>query len=383
MTMDWRTALDRALAASGRNLSDLASESEPGSMVHGWATHEPLECPTPSQYLALSDLTGIEVEVLTGEVDPAATLAVAMRSRGQTVPQAALTRPVDVLKAARAVLRREPHAQRLRRLQSVQSRFAQAPASSRAARQQGQTAALQLRSHLGLGTEAILDLPSVIEDLGIPVEFTTSLQDGMHGLTAWNETREGWQAAIVINANDWWTVQRYTLAHEFCHVLHQDRPEDLTTEYDEDTRIASDPSEARAEVFATHLLAPRAGLAAYWKSTGLAQSDPGVAVAHVMWEWGMSRQAACYALQDCQQIQWTKAQSENVLAMHVTDMVREAGLADEWTSMKEMEGVSMPSTWLSEATAGLFLDGQLPVEHYATVTGQDTATATTELLAAV
>lgn len=381
MTMDWRTALDRALAGYGTDLDALVSQAEPGSLARAWLTRQPLACPTPGEYLALSDLTEIEVEVLTGEVEPSATLAVAMRTRGQTAPHATLQRSVSLLRAARAVLRLEPYAERLRSLQSIQSRFNGVPSSTWAAKNAGKTAALQVRAHLALGTGPVLDLPGMVESLGVPVEYTTDLPDGLHGVTSWTQTRDGWVATIAVNANDWWTVQRYSLAHEFCHVLHQDRPTDLTTEYDADVRIASDPSEARAESFATHLLAPRAGLAAHWREAGLGQLPDGVAVTKVMWEWGMSREAACYALEDCPNAPWTKEQTEAVKALMVGHMVRDAGLEADWSAMAATRNVWEPSVWLTEATAELFVNSRLPIENYAVVTNQDVATATDQLLA--
>lgn len=379
MTMDWRTALDRALAEHGIDLNAQVGQAVPGSLARAWLTREPSAIPTASEYLALSDLTQIEVEVLTGEVEPSSTLAVAMRTRGQTAPQVALQRSVRLLRAARAVLRLEPYTERLRILKSLQSRFSGDPTSTWAARNGGKTAALQLRAHLAMGKEPVLDLPGLVENLGVPVEFTTDLPEGIHGVTSWTQTRDGWVAAISVNANDWWTVQRYSLAHEFCHVLFQDRPTDLTTEYSDD-RIASDPSETRAETFATHFLAPRAGLAAYWREARLEQLPDSVAIAKVMLEWGLSRQAACYALQDCPNARWTKVQTESVEMLELGEMVRDAGLEANWSAMTATQNLWSPSVWLTEATAELFVNSRLPVENYAVVTNQDVTTATHQLL---
>lgn len=376
---DWRDALDRALTQHALSLDGLRQQVEADTLLAVWLGEEPVGPPSAAVYLALSDLTEIEVEVLTGEVDPASTLAVAMRTRGQTAPSEVLQRSTRLLRAARAVLRLEPYADRLRNLHALQRRFSAGVPSAWHARQQGKNAALQVRAHLDLGVEPILDLPGLIEDFGVAVEFATTLPKGMHGVTSWTQTRDGWVATITVNANDYWTVQRYSLAHEFCHVLHQDRPQDLTTEYEEDTRIASDPIEARAEAFASHLLAPRAGLGPHWQRAGLGQQPEAVAVAHVMWHWGLSRDASCYALEDAPTLPWTRAYTERMQALRVGQMLREAGLAEAWATMSATEGAA-PSAWLAEATAELFLASRLPVENYAFVTDQDPSAAVRQLL---
>lgn len=376
---DWRDAVDRALAQHGLSLDDVLSRTEIGTLLNAWLGEGPVGPPTAAIYLALSDLTDIEVEVLTGEVDPASTLAVAMRTRGQTAPQEVLLRSTRLLRAARAVLRLEPYAERLRKLDELQGRFSTAVRSPWDAKQKGRTAALQVRAHLGLDTEPILDLTGLIEDHGVAVEFATTLPKGIHGVTSWTRTRDGWVATITVNANDYWTVQRYTLAHEFCHVLHQDRPQDLTTEYEDDTRIASDPSEVRAEAFASHLLAPRAGLGDHWRQAGLGGMSEGVAIANVMWHWGMSRDASCYAQEDCHTVPWSKSRTDAVRALCVPQMLRDAGLDQEWATMTATQHAA-PSAWLAGATAELFLASRLPVENYAVVTDQDPSAAVRQLL---
>lgn len=376
---EWRNAVERALTQHDMSLDGLRERVRSDTLLGGWLGEEPMGEPSPAIYLALSDSTGIEVEVLTGEVDPASTLAVAMRTRGQTAPREVLQRSSRLLRAARAVLRLEPYSARLQELQALQSRFSAGVSSSWIAKQQGKRAALEVRAHLGLGADPLLDLPGLVEDLGVAVEFATTLPAGMHGVTSWTQTRDGWVATITVNANDFWTVQRFSLAHEFCHVLHQDRPQDLTTEYEEDIRIASDPSEARAETFASHLLAPRAGLGRQWQQDGLAQQSEAAAVANVMWRWGLSREASCYALEDTPTVRWSKQQTERVKLLRVGEMLREAGLVEAWGTMTATE-VPAPSAWLAEATAELFLSSRLPVENYAVVMDQDPNDAARQLL---
>jgi len=172
---EWRNALEGALTQHGLSLDGLHQQVGDDPLLGRWLGEEPLRTPSPAIYLALSDYTEIEVEVLTGEVDPADTLAVAMRSRGQTAPTEVLQRSSRLLRAARAVLRLEPYSARLRELQALQSRFSAGVSSPWAARQQGKKAALQVRAHLDLSLEPVLDLVGLIEDLGVPVEFAATL----------------------------------------------------------------------------------------------------------------------------------------------------------------------------------------------------------------
>ena len=381
MTVDWGRALEGALRANGSSLNELASRSD-GAALRQWlsaALTGGVDRPSPAIYLALADATGIEVEVLTGQVDPSDTLAVAMRTRGHEAPRPVMDRSVQLLRAARAVLRLEPHAELLRRLQDLQQRFT-APASGQFARPAGQRAALLLRAHLGLGIEPILDLADTVERFGIAVEYSLDFPNGIHGMTSWTHTTSGWIAAITINARDYWTVQRYSLAHEFCHVLHQDRPGDLTTELGSTAAISSDPSEARAEAFASNLLAPRAGLAAHWSEARLGEKRRVEAAGQVMWQWGLSRQAAAYALQDCPSIPWTATDTSDLELARVSEILNEAGLEDAWNTMSTSEGVFAPSVWLMEATAELFAARRLPVDDYALATNRRPDEALQQLL---
>jgi len=368
--MPWRASLDRALAANDIQIDDLRHVYvDEGSPVPAWLAQlqdGTLESLSAAQYLALADLTGIEVDVLNGAIDPERTLSVAMRSRGQTAPRHVLERATQLLGAAAKVMRLDDYVARRERLNGIQRDARPGPvAADHPTRRAGEQAALRFRAARGLGTEPILDLVAIIEDHGVAVELSRDLPSKLHGVTAWNLGAEGWTAVMVVNALDLWTVQRYTIAHEFSHVLHEDRPEDLTTELVD--AIGSDPTEQRAEAFASQLLIPSGGLRNFWNSERLGEQDRGIAVGTVMWHFGVSRQAACIALCNCPQIAWTEEDTSAVRGVSVNDLMRRAGLWEEWSQMDADQGVAAPSAWLSEATSDLFLSGRLPVENYATV----------------
>lgn len=380
MTDSWKDALEAALGPTVESLEQLIPASE--GVLRDWltrATRNEADPPTPTIYLALSDLTGIEVEVLSGEVEPSHTLAVALRSRGQVASASVLHRSVSLLRAARAVLRLSPYVELRARLKGVQDKFPNVVAPG-IAKKAGSRAALMLRGDFGCGSEPILDLPELVERLGVPVELSVDLPDGIHGITTWSQAREGWTAAISINARDYWTVQRYSLAHELCHVIFQDRPVNLVSEVDASSAISKDPTESRAEAFATNFLAPRVGLSNYWKSHELSSLPRMTALAMVMWHWGLSREAASYALQDSGQIPWTEEDTRAAKSTNVQHLFRDAGLLEEWSSMRGTEGTFSPSIWLAESTAELFTQGRLPIESYAIVTRSDPDEALTVLL---
>lgn len=321
---------------------------------------------TPAEYVELSDVTGLDVSVLTGEVEPSANFAIAMRARSGDGPTAALPRATDLLRVMAAIrslgVDSGEQLERVRRLVDPDGL-----GRPNATRQQGRLAARFVRRVLGLGRGAIGDLSAVIETFGVPVEVSPLLPDGHHGFTAWNQTRAGWSAVMLVNAHDLWTVQRYTQAHELAHVVFEDRPEDLTTEVTEDIseKIASNAAEGRAEAFAAELLIPEAGLIEYWKSIAAIRSDRTSRVASVMWHFGVSRITACIALEGAGAIEWSPGDSEAVARIPIASLVGSAGLGDAWEEMHVASAAWRPSIWLLDRTSALFQDAQLPVENYA------------------
>lgn len=369
MSSSWRDDLTLALRANGTSLPDVldAADSDGiGAWLRDCLDRE--ETPSAAAYLSLGDLTGIEVEVLAGDIEPKATWKVALRSAEQTLPAGVGERPVALHRALRAVLRHAEYRGSLERLADFQSNLVRvtAPSATRVAREVGRRVALSMRQQLGLGTEPIHDLAQVVEEFGVPVEFSTKLPDTLQGFTTWDLTSHGWSAVITINAKDVWTRQRYTLAHEFCHVLHGDRPLDLTSEYDGETveKAKRDPLEARADSFAATFLVPRLGLQQAWVSEALDRVSKSVALARMMWHWGVSKEAMCIAMENSN-VSWTKRDSDSVVGS-VGSLMEQAGLDQEWTAAKEsLEGEFVPSAWLATCAVELFEQGKAPLELYA------------------
>ncbi|MFE2543723.1 ImmA/IrrE family metallo-endopeptidase [Actinacidiphila glaucinigra] len=107
---------------------------------------------------------------------------------------------------------------------------------------------LELLPAAELGTDELI---AAMEDrFGVDVAIT-ALPQGVDGLA--------WQAdsfrLVLLAPTDLWTRQRFTLAHELCHILAKDARSVVV-----ESRVApgrqKDLAEVRANVFASHLLMP-------------------------------------------------------------------------------------------------------------------------------
>ncbi|MFB7289219.1 ImmA/IrrE family metallo-endopeptidase [Actinacidiphila glaucinigra] len=107
---------------------------------------------------------------------------------------------------------------------------------------------LELLPAAELGTDELI---AAMEDrFGVDVSIT-ALPQGVDGLA--------WQAdsfrLVLLAPTDLWTRQRFTLAHELCHILARDARSVVV-----ESRVApgrqKDLAEVRANVFASHLLMP-------------------------------------------------------------------------------------------------------------------------------
>ncbi|MEU4090772.1 ImmA/IrrE family metallo-endopeptidase [Streptomyces sp. NPDC026673] len=116
---------------------------------------------------------------------------------------------------------------------------------------QGERLAAEARERLRVAEMATDELIAALEDrFGVDVAIT-GLPQGVDGLA--------WQAdafrLVLLAPTDLWTRQRFTLAHELCHILAKDARSVIL-----ESRVApgrqKDLAEVRANVFASHLLMP-------------------------------------------------------------------------------------------------------------------------------
>lgn len=319
--------------------------------------------------VAAAAFTGTSVEVLSGWLAPQAPLTLSLRSdRGQESFEldAALADVERAMAAQDVVAAWSPGAADTSPLVGF------APSPAWYGPEAGRESAERVRDVLGIGNEPLGDLIGLVEAQGHPV-LHRALPDGTHGLTVREERLDGPVWAVVVAIGVPWTRQRYTLAHEFCHVLHAD-PGRVMVE------LASpglDVQEVRAEAFARHLLLPQVGLrdevgrvtaATDWDST----------VVHLMLTFGVSRTVVVKAL-----IADGIAPAERlqgVLDAHVGDMVRRADRAGEWAVYARHEHKPQGSPALAAAAAELYAQGKVGVKVVAGLLGLPAEETVVELL---
>jgi len=134
------------------------------------------------------------------------------------------------------------------------------PRSRWQAVRQGTLLAREERQRLGLGTDPIRDLPSVLERQGMLV-LELELPNAISGFTF----RFGRHLVCAINAVQHWSRQRYSLAHEMCHALCDvEATPGIVSRPDE----AKDPREVRANAFAAEFLMPEEGVRIFLEGLG-------------------------------------------------------------------------------------------------------------------
>lgn len=140
------------------------------------------------------------------------------------------------------------------------------PRNLQEARAQGRSVAEEERGRLGLGDAPIADLANILDVQGIRTAFV-DLPDDISGLTL-IEPAIG--PMVVVNASHPPARRRFSLAHEYAHVL-----------LDRDTRGSISRSsdkhdflEVRANAFAANFLMPDDGVRRYLKALGRLIDQP-------------------------------------------------------------------------------------------------------------
>jgi Zn-dependent peptidase ImmA (M78 family) len=189
--------------------------------------------------------------------------------------------------------------------------------------------------------EPIGDFTELVESLGVPV-IVTELPGNVHGLTAHDSAGGGWRGVVLVNSSDWWTRQRYTLAHELAHVIFRD---DQPVIVDRQGSVGEqDRVEWRAECFARYFLAPNDAVADYWlRHRGVGDE---IALAKLMMHFGISRIAAIRALVEVFELPFGRFDSLLPNTARVQDLMSSAGLADQWFMACEAQHEEGASPWL-------------------------------------
>jgi Zn-dependent peptidase ImmA (M78 family)/transcriptional regulator with XRE-family HTH domain len=135
-----------------------------------------------------------------------------------------------------------------------------APNSRWDAIQQGQKIAAEERQRLGLGSSPVTELSELLEAQGVRTAIVR-LPDNISGLTLSDKTPG---AFVVINAGHSELRRRFSLAHEYAHVLlDRDRSGAISR-----AENRADLLEVRANAFAAEFLMPMEGVSQFIQALG-------------------------------------------------------------------------------------------------------------------
>lgn len=232
------TAADRVDALSPSALSRIESGQR------RVASHELAE---------LADLLGVAVDDLLGTRKRSAALVLAAR-----VTQVSPADYRTVAERARQVLEADDLLSRIVPAGAPLSMSSVPHGDVSVTKDGGRELAKRAREALGLGDGPIGDLTAIIEEhIGAHV-LVEPLPPGVHGFCAVCPSADGLPAAavIIVNGDDVSGRQRFTLAHELCHLLADD-PVDVEVL---SSQTEKSPAEHRADAFAVAFLAPEEGV---------------------------------------------------------------------------------------------------------------------------
>lgn len=328
---------------------------------------------SPDEVVLLAAYLDVPIGVLTGRIPAGGSSALAMRL-GRTDAPSDVRGP---LAYAHAMLRIQqllrswfPDTEnaQLKQIGKVRSRATYA-------KQAGKTTAERLRFILKLGEEPISDLTEVVEGLGIPVAHRPmAVNCNLTGLTVPNHVDKRQRWGIVVNSNDNWLRQRYTLAHELCHVLYDDSDEVIV----ERAEIGEREPEWRADSFARYLLVPEQTLSKLCKSGNYDTINGDVhLISDAMMLFGASRQVVLKALVDDGIFSQTLADSW--INMPVKELMSTAGRLDWWEQILEHESYMEPSPMLLDLALDAYRQGLIDVRVVAELLEGDTEAVRTDL----
>lgn len=156
--------------------------------------------------------------------------------------------------------------------------------------------AAQIRGSLQLGDQPIHDLIDLLEHFGVEV-VGRPLGHGDDVLAGMCTDHDSLRAALV-NTDQWGTRQRFTLAHEFGHILFRDARDEGGWHSDTAAQLGGDgvdPVEVRANAFAAELLLPRSAAAHVVEEAGGLDED---VFTDLLFDYGVSVPTLTYRLLD-------------------------------------------------------------------------------------
>jgi len=342
--------LGAALAASGLERSALAGiPLPPGASQEDVFSGEVLL--GMDGLIAVSLLTDTPIRVLTGRAPASSSLSVSLRlGEFDTADNLGGT----LAHAARILSHRALIVRWLGAPAMPLAGFA--PSRHRHALTAGAVSAQRVRDVLGYGeTDPLGDVAELIEAQGWPVTHR-DMPEGVHGLAVRETGGDGAATAWAVYAavSVPWTRQRWTLAHELSHALHDDIGRVVVETAAESEALP----EIQAEAFARHLLLPPAALAAALPSHPERGGWEAV-VGGLIVEFGVSRRAVVKCL--VADGHATADELARVSAAAVRDLIGDADARERWDALAGRQDEPQGSPWLVAGAAELYAQGLVDV----------------------
>jgi hypothetical protein len=229
----------------------------------------------------------------------------------------------------------------------------------------GERTAARLRGYLGIDEiDPIEDLTGLIESLGFPVEYRT-LPDQVHGMSVPEKHGDTIAWVIIINSDDIWSRQRFTLAHELCHVLQNDPGQVIV-----DRASMQDLRPERiANSFARHFLLPEEALLHKLEEYGhtFTRAEAEKFLADVILTYGVSREAAIIALSEFAEGALDEDVFQHCRTIPVGELMRRSGNSNAWNELNSSRGLTFPSERLSQQVLDAYSEQLISLQAVADV----------------
>ncbi|QYX79975.1 ImmA/IrrE family metallo-endopeptidase [Streptomyces akebiae] len=232
-------------------------------------------------------------------------------------------------------------------------------------RNAGERTAARLRAYLDFSeTEPIEDLTGLVESLGVPVEYR-QLPDKVHGISIPEKWGDCVSWVVVINSNDVWSRQRFTLAHELCHVLQNDPGQVIVDR----AQMQDLRPERIANSFARHFLLPEEALLDKLEKHGSISTKTQAAalVADIILNYGVSRDATMIALGEVAEDDIERSLVEFCQTAQVSELMRISGYSATWDELNSTRGESFPSERLSQQVLDAYAEQLVSLQAVADV----------------
>ncbi|MFP8905520.1 ImmA/IrrE family metallo-endopeptidase [Streptomyces atacamensis] len=229
----------------------------------------------------------------------------------------------------------------------------------------GEKTAARLRAYLDIGElDPIEDLTELVESLGFPVEYR-ALPEQVHGISIPEEWGDQVAWVILVNSNDVWSRQRFTLAHELCHVLQNDPGQVIV-----DRATMQDLRPERvANSFARNFLLPEEGLLHLLEQREeiTTERDAANLLADIILTYGVSRDAAMISLNETAEGILEGALHDFCRNVQVSEIMRISGNLEAWEELNSSRGLGFPSGRLSQQVLDAYSENLVSLQSVADV----------------